>query len=65
MDKEKEFEFVIPKIKLNKNNDLELRKKILKMTPEGRDQVLTNLHYGTSRRIYQKERLPKYIKKFI
>ena len=34
MEKKKEIEFVIPKMKVNKNDNLELRKKILNMTPE-------------------------------
>ena len=33
IDKKKEFDFVIPKMKLNRNDNLELRDKILNMTP--------------------------------
>ena len=35
--KKKEFDFVIPKLKLNTNDHVELRKKILNMTSEERE----------------------------
>ncbi len=34
VEKKDEFEFVIPKMKINRNDNLELRKKISNMTPE-------------------------------
>jgi CRISPR-associated protein Cas1 len=34
--KKEEFEFVIPKMKVIRNDNLELREKILNMTPEER-----------------------------
>ena len=34
IEKKKEFDFVIPKMKVNRNDNLELREKILNMTPE-------------------------------
>ena len=42
VDKKKEFEFGIPNIKLNRNDNLELRRKILNMTPEERKQLGIN-----------------------
>ena len=33
-EKKGEFEYVIPKMKINRKDDLELRKKILNMTPD-------------------------------
>ena len=41
-DKKKEFEFIIPKMKLNRNNNLELKERILNMTPEEREQLGIN-----------------------
>ena len=34
VEKKEEFEFVIPKIKVNRNDNLELREKILNMIPD-------------------------------
>ena len=42
VDKKKEFEFNIPKIKLNRNDNLELRDKILSMTPDERKKLGIN-----------------------
>jgi CRISPR-associated protein Cas1 len=42
VDKKKEFDFVIPKIKLNRNDDLELRGRILNMTVEERKELGIN-----------------------
>jgi len=42
VEKEKEFDFGIPKIKLNRNDDMKLREKILKMTPEERERLGIN-----------------------
>jgi CRISPR-associated protein Cas1 len=39
LDKKKEFDFVIPKIKIERNNNLELREKILNMTPDERKKL--------------------------
>jgi len=36
-EKKKEFDFVIPNIKPNRDDNLELREKILNMSPEERD----------------------------
>ena len=56
-DKKKEFEYVVPKMNMNKNDNVELREKVLRMTFEERknDLELTNLHYGALRRICWKE----------
>jgi CRISPR-associated protein Cas1 len=64
LEKKKEFEFSIPKIKLNSNVDLELREKILKMTSDGRKQLginkstlwhmKKNLSGGKTSKIYEK-----------
>ena len=42
LEKKKEFEFIIPKMKLNRNDNLELREKILNMTTEERKQLGIN-----------------------
>jgi len=42
LEKKKEFDFVIPKINLNRNDSLELREKILSMTTEERKQLGLN-----------------------
>jgi len=42
VDKKKEFDFVIPKIKSNRNDSVELRDKILNMTPEIRKKLGIN-----------------------
>ena len=62
--KKKEFDFVIPQIKLNRNDDLKLREKILKMTPEERKKlginkstlwyIQKNLSEGKTPKIYEK-----------
>jgi CRISPR-associated protein Cas1 len=36
VEKKKEFDFVVPKIKLNRNDDVQFKEKILSMTPEER-----------------------------
>ncbi|MDH3395515.1 MAG: hypothetical protein OEL52_05085 [Nitrosopumilus sp.] len=64
MEKRKEFDFIIPKIKLNRNDGLELREKILKMTPDERKQLgiikstlwymKKNLVDGKNPKIYEK-----------
>ena len=64
VDKKKEFDFVIPKMKLNRNDELELRNKILSMTSEERKQlginkstlwyIKKNLSEGKSSKIYEK-----------
>jgi len=40
--KRKEFDFVIPKITLNRNDDVELREKILNMTSDERNRLGIN-----------------------
>ena len=62
--KKKELDFVIPKMKLNRNNELELREKILNMTSEERKQlginkstlwyIKKNLSEGRTPKIYEK-----------
>ncbi|MCH9659096.1 CRISPR-associated endonuclease Cas1 [archaeon] len=62
--KKKEFEFVIPKMKIKRNDDLELREKILNITPEERKKlginkstlwyIKKNLSEGKTPKIYQK-----------
>ena len=64
VDKKKEFNFVIPKTKLNRNDNLELRNKILNMTTEERKQlginkstlwyIQKNLSQGKTPKIYEK-----------
>ena len=64
VDKKKEFDFVIPMIKLNRNDSLELRTKILNMTHEQRKQfginkstlwyIKKNLSDGKTSKIYEK-----------
>jgi len=64
VDKKKEFDFVIPKMKLSRNDNLELRKKILNMTAEERKSlginkstfwyIKKNLSEGKTPKIYEK-----------
>ncbi|MDH5463949.1 MAG: CRISPR-associated endonuclease Cas1 [Nitrosopumilus sp.] len=42
VEKKKEFDFVIPKMKLNRNDNLELREKILSMTSDERKKLGVN-----------------------
>ena len=42
VDKKKEFEFNISKIKLNRNDNVELRDKVLNMTPDERNRLGIN-----------------------
>ena len=64
VEKKKEFDFVIPKINLNRNDNLELREKILNMTPDDRKRlginkstlwyIQKNLSEGKIPKIYEK-----------
>ena len=64
MEKKKEFEFNIPIMKLNRNDNLELREKILGMTSDERKQlginkstlwyIKKNLSEGKTPKIYEK-----------
>ena len=64
VDKKKEFDFVIPKLKLNRNDNLELRDKILNMTSDERKKlginkstlwyIKRNLSEGKTPKIYDK-----------
>ncbi|MCH9657447.1 CRISPR-associated endonuclease Cas1 [archaeon] len=64
VDKKKEFEFIIPKIKLNRNDNLELRDKIFNMTSDERKELginkstlwhmKKNLTEGKTTKIYEK-----------
>ena len=64
VDKKNEFDFVIPKIKLNRNDSVELREKILNMTPDERKKLginkstlwylQKNLSEGRNPKIYEK-----------
>ncbi len=64
VDKKKEFDFVIPKIRIERNDNLELREKILNMTPDERKNlginkstlwhIKKNLSEGKTLKIYQK-----------
>ena len=64
IDKKNEFDFVIPKINLNRNDNLELREKILKMTSNERKKlginkstlwyIKKNLSDGKTPKIYEK-----------
>jgi len=42
MEKKKEFKFIIPKMKLNRNNSVELRDKILSITQNERKRLGIN-----------------------
>ena len=64
VDKKKEFEFIIPKMKLNRNDNVQLREKILNMTPDEREKlginkstlwyIQKNLSEGKTPKIYEK-----------
>ena len=64
VDKKKEFRFIIPKMKLSRNDNAVLREKILKMTPDERKQfginkstlwhIKKNLSEGKNPKIYEK-----------
>lgn len=64
LEKKEEFDFVIPKMKLNRNDNLELRNSILKLTPEKRKRLginkstlfylKKNIKEGKNIQIYQK-----------
>ena len=64
VEKKEEFEFVIPKMKVIRNDNLELREKILKMTPEELKglginkstlwHIRKNLSEGKTPKIYEK-----------
>ena len=64
VEKKKEFDFVIPKIKLNRNDELDLRNKILNMTANERKElginkstlwyIQKNLSEGKTPKIYEK-----------
>ena len=64
VDKKKEFDFVIPKMKLNRNDDVELRERILSMTLDERKKlginkstlwrIKKNLSEGKTPKIYEK-----------
>ncbi len=42
VDKKKEFDFVIPKMKLNRSDNLELREKVLRMSTTERERLGIN-----------------------
>ena len=64
VDKKKELDFVIPKLNLNRNDNFELREKILSMTSEERKRlginkstlwhIRKNLSEGKTPKIYEK-----------
>ena len=64
LEKKKEFDFVVPKMKLNRNDDVGLKEKILKMTSEERKRlginkstlwyIKKNLSEGRIPEIYEK-----------
>ena len=64
VEKKKKFDFVIPKMKLNRNDDLKLREKILSMTLDERKRlginkstlwyIQRNLSNGKTPKIYEK-----------
>ena len=64
MDKKKEHGFDIPKLKLNRNDNLELKEKVLRMTVAERERlginkstlwyIKKNLSEGNTPKIYQK-----------
>ena len=63
LEKKKEHYFVIPKMKLNRNDDIELREKILNMTSDGMKRlkinkstlwhIRNNLSEGKTPKIYE------------
>lgn len=63
-EKKKEFDFVIPKIEFGRNDNIELREKILNMTVEERKDlginkstlwyIKKNLHEGKNPKLYEK-----------
>ena len=63
-DKRKDLDFVIPKVSINKDDSLELREKILKMTPDERRRlginkstlwyIQNNIRDGKRIRVYDK-----------
>ena len=63
-DKKQDFDFVVPKMKLNRNDNLELREKILNITSEERKRlginkstlwyIKKNLAEGKTPKIYEK-----------
>ena len=64
LEKKKEIDFVIPKMKINRNDDVELRYRILNMTPNERKElginkstlwyIRKNLSEGKTPKIYEK-----------
>ena len=64
MEKKEEFEFIIPKMKIERNDNLKLKRKILNMTVEERKQlginkstlwhIKKNLAEGKKTEIYEK-----------
>ena len=64
VDKKKEFDFIIPKMNLNRNDNVELREKILNMTQDERKElginkstlwyIKKNLSEGKDSKIYEK-----------
>ena len=64
IEKKKEFDFVIPKMKVNRNDNLELREKILNITPKEMKRlginkstlwhIRKNLSEGKTPKIYEK-----------
>ena len=64
VEKKKEFDFVIPKIRMNRRDNLELRERILNMTPDERKKlginkstlwyIKKNLSDGKTPKIYEK-----------
>jgi len=64
LEKRKEIVFSIPNMKLNRNDDIELRKKILNMSQEEREKIginkstiwyiKKNVSEGKTPRIYKK-----------
>ena len=65
VEKKKEFEFTIPKMKLNRNNNLELREKIMNMTAKERKQLRINkstLWY--IKKNLSEKKVPRFMKRF-
>jgi CRISPR-associated protein Cas1 len=64
VEKKNEFDFIIPKMKLSRNDNLELREKILNMTSDERKKlginkstlwyIQKNLSEGKNPKIYEK-----------
>jgi len=63
VDKKEEFDFVIPKMKLNKNDNVELRERILNMTSNERKELGINKStlWNIQKNLSEGKKFPDYI----